>query len=70
MTISMPTATVEGIQLTVTAFRPDAVIGTIGLPTLLQLVPSPKAEEDKRALSTRPVRCAATLRCAPWCSAC
>jgi hypothetical protein len=50
MTIAMPTAAVEGIQLTVTAFRPDAVIGTIGLPTLLQLVPSPKTEEDKRAL--------------------
>jgi hypothetical protein len=46
----MPTTTVEGIQLTVTPFRPDAVIGTMGLPTLLQLVPSPKAEEDKRAL--------------------
>ncbi|MFJ3768194.1 DNA sulfur modification protein DndB [Streptomyces sp. NPDC090082] len=50
MTITMPTAAVEGIQLTVTPFRPDAVIGTMGLPTLLQLVPSPKAEEDKRAL--------------------
>jgi hypothetical protein len=50
MTITMPTTTVEGIQLTVTPFRPDAVIGTMGLPTLLQLVPSPKAEEDKRAL--------------------
>lgn len=46
----MPTTAVEGIQLTVTPFRPDAVIGTMGLPTLLQLVPSPKAEEDKRAL--------------------
>ncbi|WP_129840387.1 DNA sulfur modification protein DndB [Streptomyces sp. RFCAC02] len=50
MTITMPTAAVEGIQLTVTPFRPDAVIATMGLPTLLQLVPSPKAEEDKRAL--------------------
>ncbi|MFJ2743435.1 hypothetical protein ACIO3O_27720 [Streptomyces sp. NPDC087440] len=50
MTITMPTASVEGIQLTVTPFRPDAVIGTMGLPTLLQLVPSPRAEEDKRAL--------------------
>ncbi|GAA2454104.1 DNA sulfur modification protein DndB [Streptomyces macrosporus] len=50
MPITMPTAAVEGVQLTVTPFRPDAVIGTMGLPTLLQLVPSPKAEEDKRAL--------------------
>ncbi len=50
MTITMPTTSIEGIQLTVTPFRPDAVIGTMGLPTLLQLVPSPKAEEDKRAL--------------------
>ncbi|MFD0162570.1 hypothetical protein ACFVJH_00160 [Streptomyces decoyicus] len=50
MTITMPTTTVEGIQLTVTPFRPDAVIGTMGLPTLLQLVPSPRTEEDTRAL--------------------
>ncbi|MGW0434090.1 DNA sulfur modification protein DndB [Micromonospora sp. NPDC003197] len=50
MSITMPTAAVEGIQLTVTPFRADAVIGTIGLPALLQLVPSPKVEEDKRAL--------------------
>ncbi|TDQ52237.1 DNA sulfur modification protein DndB [Actinorugispora endophytica] len=50
MTITMPTAAVEGIQLIVTPFRPDAVIGTVGLPALLQLVPSPKTEEDKRAL--------------------
>jgi hypothetical protein len=50
MNLTMPTATVEGIQLTVTPFRPDAVIGTMGLPTLLQLVPSPKTEEDTRAL--------------------
>lgn len=50
MSIAMPTTTVEGIQLIVTPFRPNAVIGTMGLPTLLQLVPSPKAEEDKRAL--------------------
>ncbi len=49
MSITMPTAA-EGIRLTVTPFRPDAVIGAMGLPTLLQLVPSPKAEEDKRAL--------------------
>lgn len=50
MTIPMPSTAVEGIQLTVIPFRPDAVIGTMGLPTLLQLVPSPKTEEDKRAL--------------------
>ncbi|SCG14845.1 DNA-sulfur modification-associated [Micromonospora echinofusca] len=50
MSITMPTAAVEGIQLTVTPFRTDAVIGTVGLPALLQLVPSPKAEEDKRAM--------------------
>ncbi|GAB3152857.1 hypothetical protein GCM10027290_44470 [Micromonospora sonneratiae] len=50
MSITLPTAAVEGIQLTVTPFRADAVIGTIGLPALLQLVPSPKVEEDKRAL--------------------
>lgn len=50
MSITMPTAAVEGIQLTVIPFRADAVIGTIGLPALLQLVPSPKLEEDKRAM--------------------
>jgi hypothetical protein len=50
----MPTAPVEGIQLTVTPFRNDAVIGTIGLPALLQLVPSPKLEEDKRAMKFSP----------------
>ncbi|MBB2911251.1 hypothetical protein FHS43_002516 [Streptosporangium becharense] len=54
MTLTMPTTTVEGIQLTVTPFRPDAVIGTMGLSTLLQLVPSPKTEEDKRALKYAP----------------
>ncbi|GLY24451.1 DNA sulfur modification protein DndB [Micromonospora sp. NBRC 101691] len=50
MSITMPTAAVEGIQLTVIPFRSDAVIGTIGLPALLQLVPSPKREEDRRAM--------------------
>jgi hypothetical protein len=54
MTLTMPTAAVEGIQLIVTPFRPDAVIGTMGLSTLLQLVPSPKTEEDKRALKYAP----------------
>ena len=50
MTVSMPTANIEGIQLIVTPFRPDAVVGTMGLATLLQLVPSPRLEEDRRAL--------------------
>jgi hypothetical protein len=50
MSITMPTAAVEGIRLTVAAFRPTAVVGTIALPTLLQLVPSPKLQEDTRAL--------------------
>ena len=50
MSITMPTAPVEGIQLTVIPFRKDAVIGTVGLPALLQLVPSPRLEEDKRAM--------------------
>ncbi|WP_030888501.1 MULTISPECIES: DNA sulfur modification protein DndB [Streptomyces] len=54
MALTMPTTTVEGIQLTVMPFRTDAAIGTMGLPTLLQLVPSPKAEEDKRALKYAP----------------
>lgn len=49
MTLTLPTSTAEGIQLTVTPFRTDAVVGTMGLPTLLQLVPDPKKEEDKRA---------------------
>jgi hypothetical protein len=50
MPITMPTTAVEGIQLTVIPLRPDAAIGTMELPTLLQLEHSPKAEEDKRAL--------------------
>jgi hypothetical protein len=54
MSITMPTAAVEGIQLTVSAFRSDAVIGTVSLPTLLQLVPSPKLEEDKQAMKYSP----------------
>ncbi|MGV9763591.1 DNA sulfur modification protein DndB [Micromonospora tulbaghiae] len=54
MSITMPSAAVEGIQLTVTPFRTDAVIGTIGLPALLQLVPNPKLEEDKRAMKFSP----------------
>ncbi|MER6993967.1 DNA sulfur modification protein DndB [Saccharopolyspora hirsuta] len=50
MSISMPAPQVEGIRLTVMPFRPDAVIGTMGLPTLIQLVPSPRNQENKRAL--------------------
>ncbi|MDX3384474.1 DNA sulfur modification protein DndB [Streptomyces niveiscabiei] len=50
MRLTMPTTVIEGTQLTVMPFRPDAVIGTMGLPTLLQLVPSPRTEEDTRAL--------------------
>ncbi|MEU6265892.1 hypothetical protein [Saccharopolyspora shandongensis] len=50
MSFPMPTPEVEGIRLTVMPFRSDAVIGTMGLPTLLQLVPSPKNQENKRAL--------------------
>ncbi|WP_017975224.1 DNA sulfur modification protein DndB [Actinopolyspora halophila] len=50
MSIPMPTDEVEGIRLHVTPFRPNAVIGTLGLSTLLQLVPSPKAQENQQAL--------------------
>ncbi|MEU5482819.1 DNA sulfur modification protein DndB [Streptomyces mirabilis] len=64
MTLTLPTATKEGIQLTVTPFRTDAVIGTMGLATLLQLVPDPKKEENRRALkyASGPVRQHAALR--------
>ncbi|MEO3743105.1 DNA sulfur modification protein DndB [Plantactinospora sp. B5E13] len=54
MSITLPTAAVEGIQLTVIPFRTDAVVGTVGLPALLQLVPSPKLEEDRRAMRYTP----------------
>ncbi len=50
MSMAMPTAAVEGITLPVMPFRPTAVVGTIGLPTLLQMVHSPKREEDPRAM--------------------
>jgi hypothetical protein len=50
MRISMPTAVVEGTQLTVMPFRADAVIGTMSVPTLVQLVPSPRREEDTKTL--------------------
>lgn len=54
MSLTMPTASVEGIPLTVTPFRANAAVGTIGLPTLMQLVPSPKLEEDRRAMRYSP----------------
>ncbi|SFT97375.1 DNA-sulfur modification-associated [Actinopolyspora lacussalsi subsp. righensis] len=50
MSIPMPTSETEGIRLHVTPFRPEAVIGALGLPTLLQLVPSPKSQENQQAL--------------------
>lgn len=50
MRITMPTAVVEGTQLTVMPFRADAVIGTMSVPTLVQLVPSPRREEDTKTL--------------------
>ncbi|WP_406282088.1 DNA sulfur modification protein DndB [Streptomyces sp. NBC_00209] len=50
MTITMPTAVIEGTQLTVMPFRTDAVIGTMSVATLVQLVPSPRREEDTKTL--------------------
>ncbi|MFE9923446.1 DNA sulfur modification protein DndB [Streptomyces sp. NPDC005774] len=50
MRLTMPTGAVEGTQLTVMPFRADAVVGTMAVPTLVQLVPSPRAEEDPRRL--------------------
>lgn len=50
MRLTMPTGVVEGTQLTVMPFRDDAVVGTMSVPTLVQLVPSPRAEEDQRRL--------------------
>ncbi|CAL9636309.1 hypothetical protein SUDANB15_06196 [Streptomyces sp. enrichment culture] len=50
MRLTMPTGTPEGIPLTVMPFREDAVIGTLSLATLVRLVPSPRQEEDPRAL--------------------
>jgi hypothetical protein len=52
MRLTMPTGVVEGTQLTVMPFRDDAVIGTMSVPTLVQLVPSPRTEEDPRRLKT------------------
>lgn len=50
MSLPLPTPQVEGIRLNVMPFRTDAVIGTMALPTLLQLVPSPRNQENKRAM--------------------
>ncbi|MGP3732124.1 DNA sulfur modification protein DndB [Streptomyces sp. GDS52] len=50
MRLTMPTGVVEGTQLTVMPFRDDAVVGTMSVPALVQLVPSPRAEEDPRRL--------------------
>ncbi|WP_431783615.1 DNA sulfur modification protein DndB [Streptomyces chumphonensis] len=50
MRLTMPSGTPEGIPLTVMPFREDAVIGTMSLATLVRLVPSPRREEDPRAL--------------------
>ncbi|MDX3087014.1 MULTISPECIES: DNA sulfur modification protein DndB [Streptomyces] len=50
MRLTMPTAVVEGTRLTVMPFREDAVVGTMSVPALVQLVPSPRAEEDPRKL--------------------
>lgn len=50
MPITMPTAVIEGTQLTVIPFRTDAVIGTMSVATLVQLVPSPRREEDTKTL--------------------
>jgi hypothetical protein len=52
MRLTMPSGTPEGIPLTVMPFREDAVIGTMSLATLVRLVPSPRREEDPRALRT------------------
>lgn len=50
MSLTLPSPEIEGIRLNVMPFRADAVIGTMALPTLLQVVPSPRNQENKRAL--------------------
>ncbi|MCX5295836.1 hypothetical protein OG898_04950 [Streptomyces sp. NBC_00193] len=50
MRLSLPTAVVEGAQLTVMPFHEDAVVGTISLPAFLQIVPSPRRGEDQKSL--------------------
>ncbi|MFD5221794.1 hypothetical protein ACFWMH_29565 [Streptomyces tendae] len=69
MRLTMPIAVVEGTQLTVMPFRDDAVVGTMAVPALVQLVPSPRAEEDPRKLRRRRAWCVGTPSCAPPCSA-
>ncbi|MFK4693546.1 DNA sulfur modification protein DndB [Streptomyces pristinaespiralis] len=50
MRLTMPSGIPEGIPLTVMPVREDAVIGTMSVATLVRLVPSPRQEEDPRAL--------------------
>ncbi|MEV7513782.1 DNA sulfur modification protein DndB [Streptomyces diastaticus] len=52
MRLTMPTTVIEGTPITVMPFRENAVIGTVSLPALLQIVPSPRREEDPKALSS------------------
>ncbi|CAL9401687.1 hypothetical protein SUDANB171_01469 [Streptomyces sp. enrichment culture] len=52
MRLTMPTTIVEGTRITVMPFRENAVIGTVSLPALLQIVPSPRREEDPKSLKT------------------
>ncbi|MFI1836060.1 hypothetical protein [Streptomyces olivaceoviridis] len=52
MRLTMPSGVPEGLPLTVMPLREDAVIGTMSLATLVRLVPSPRQEEDPRALKT------------------
>ncbi|MDI3402431.1 DNA sulfur modification protein DndB [Streptomyces cavernicola] len=50
MRLTMPTTVIEGTRITVMPFRDNAVLGTVSLPALLQLVPSPRREEDQKSL--------------------
>lgn len=52
MRLTMPTTVIEGTRITVMPFRENAVIGTVSLPALLQIVPSPRREEDQKLLKT------------------
>jgi hypothetical protein len=47
MRLTMPTAVVEGTQLTVMPFRDDAVVGTMAVPALVQLVPRPAPRKTR-----------------------
>ncbi|MEU5521897.1 hypothetical protein ABZ759_14855 [Streptomyces sp. NPDC047860] len=49
---TMPSGTPEGIPLTATPVRDDAVRGTLSRATPVRLVPSPRQEKDSRALKT------------------